>query len=44
MRSKCHNNKGVHIGNGAVIAANAVVVRDVEAHAIVAGVPAKRIN
>lgn len=35
--------KGVHIGNGAVIGANAVVVNDVEAHAIVAGVPAKKI-
>lgn len=36
--------KGVHIGSGAVIGANAVVVNDVEAHSIVAGVPAKRIN
>ena len=36
--------KGVHIGAGAVIGANAVVVNDVEAHAIVAGVPAKRIK
>lgn len=36
--------KGVHIGKGAVIAANAVVVSDVEAHTIVAGVPAKRIK
>ena len=36
--------RGVHIGTGAVIGANAVVVHDVEAHAIVAGVPAKRIK
>lgn len=36
--------KGVHIGSGAVIGANAVVVNDIEAHAIVAGVPAKRIK
>ena len=36
--------KGVHIGTGAVIAANAVEVSDVEAHTIVAGVPAKRIK
>lgn len=36
--------KGVHIGSGAVIGANAVVVNDVEAHSIVAGVPAKRIK
>ena len=36
--------KGVHIGTGAVIGANAVVVNDVEAHSIVAGVPAKKIK
>lgn len=36
--------KGVHIGAGAVIGANAVVVTDVEAHSIVAGVPAKKIK
>lgn len=36
--------KGVHIGTGAVIGANAVVVNDVAAHSIVAGVPAKRIK
>lgn len=36
--------KGVRIGTGAVIGANAVVVNDVEAHSIVAGVPAKKIK
>lgn len=36
--------KGVHVGAGAVIAANAVVVKDVEAHTVVAGVPAKKIK
>ena len=36
--------KGVHIGQGAVIGAKAVVVKDVEAHSIVVGVPAKRIK
>ena len=36
--------KGVHIGSGAVIGANAVVINDVEAHSIVAGVPAKKIK
>lgn len=36
--------KGVHIGSGAVIGANAVVVNNVEPHSIVAGVPAKRIK
>ncbi len=35
---------GVTIGNGAVIGTGAVVTRDVEPYAIVAGVPAKKIN
>lgn len=35
---------GVRIGNGAVIAAHAVVTEDVEPYAIVAGVPAKMIR
>lgn len=35
---------GVHIGNGAVIAAGAVVSHDVEPYAIVGGVPAKLIK
>ncbi len=37
----CQN---VHIGEGAVIAAGAVVVEDVEPYTIVGGVPAKRIG
>ena len=32
---------GVTIGNGAVVAANALVTKDVPPYAIVAGVPAK---
>lgn len=36
--------KGVNIGVGAVVAANSVVNKDVPAHTIVAGVPAKVIK
>lgn len=34
----------VHIGEGAVVAAGAVVTKDVEAFSIVAGIPAKKIG
>lgn len=35
---------GVEIGNGAIVAAGSVVVKDVEPYAIYAGVPAKKIK
>lgn len=35
---------GVHIGRGAIIAANSVVTHDVPAYAVVAGIPAKVIK
>jgi acetyltransferase-like isoleucine patch superfamily enzyme len=37
-------NAGVTIGNGAVIAAGAVVSKDVEPYAIMGGVPARKIG
>ncbi|MBK5307383.1 MAG: acyltransferase [Frankiaceae bacterium] len=36
--------KGVTIGDGAIVAAGAVVTKDVPAHAVVAGMPAKVIG
>ena len=35
---------GVHIGDGAIIAAHAVVTKDVPPYSIVGGVPAKEIR
>ncbi len=35
---------GVHIGDGAIIAARAVVTKDVGPYAIVGGIPAKEIR
>ena len=39
-----HILRGVRIGDGAVIAANAVVTQDVEPYSVVGGVPAKTIG
>ena len=35
---------GVHIGDGSIIAAGAVVTKDVSPYSIVAGVPARKIR
>jgi acetyltransferase-like isoleucine patch superfamily enzyme len=40
----CMIMKGVHIGRGAVIAAGAVVTKDVPAYCVAGGVPAKVIR
>ncbi len=42
--SNCRILKGVTIGEGAVIAANSVVTKDVAAYSIVAGNPAKKVK
>lgn len=42
--ANCIITPGVHIGEGAVIAAGSVVTKDVESNSIVGGVPAKLIR
>jgi acetyltransferase-like isoleucine patch superfamily enzyme len=42
--SKVSIRQGVSIGNGAVIGSNAVVLKDIEPYAVVAGIPAKKIK
>jgi serine O-acetyltransferase len=41
LGSGCKVLGGIHIGDGAVVAANAVVLKDVLPHCVVGGVPAK---
>jgi acetyltransferase-like isoleucine patch superfamily enzyme len=41
---RCIILKGVHIGTGAIIAAGSVVTKDIPAHSIAAGVPARVIR
>ena len=36
--------KGVKIGDGAIVASGAIVTKDVPAHSIVAGIPAKVVR
>jgi len=42
--TRCTILQGVTVGRGAVVAAGAVVTKDVEPHAIVAGIPARKIG
>lgn len=42
--ARANIKRGVHIGNGAIVAAESVVTKDVPDYAIVAGVPAKVIK
>ena len=37
-------NAGIRIGNGAIVAAGAVVTKDVEPYTIIGGVPARQIG
>lgn len=44
LATRCMVLKGVRIGKGAVVAAGAIVTKDVEAYTVVAGIPAKVIK
>ena len=44
IAANCTITKGVRIGFGSIVAANSVVVKDVEPYSIVGGVPAKFIR
>lgn len=42
--TRCTILQGVTVGRGAVVAAGAVVTKSVEAYAVVAGIPAKKVS
>lgn len=44
LATGCTILMGVHIGEGAVVAAGAVVTRDVSPYTVVGGIPAKKIS
>lgn len=44
LGDKCSIMPGVHIGNGVIVATNAVVTHDVPDYSVVAGIPAKVIK
>ncbi len=44
LAAHCSITSGVHIGQGALVAAGAVVTKNVSAHSIVGGIPAKEIT
>lgn len=44
LASRCTILPGITIGKGAVVATGAIVTKDVPDYAIVAGIPAKKIN
>ena len=44
LATGCTILMGVHIGEGAVVAAGAVVTRDVSPYTVVGGIPEKKIS
>ena len=44
LATGCTILEGVHVGEGAVVACGAVVVKDVDPYTVVGGIPAKQIS